>query len=160
MIEIFKKSFELIDSEVFLNNANALYSMDFKIVTEAKKAIEYAQNQQLDNADDWAELEEKEDAKLLSFLYEANIKDYELFVFWQKNCKAVLQEKIPSDLKYAIDEIIHDLYCIGINNHFAKGAQSFYSTLESVYRLGGWPCGWEGTYPEGSLVVYAKNPLG
>lgn len=158
MIEIFKKSLELIEGKFFLNNTNAIYSTGCKILTEAKKAIEYAQSQQLDGADDWAELQEKEDAKLRSFLYEANVKDSELFIFWSKTCKVILRSKLQPELQYALDEIIHDLYCIGVNNYFAQGTHSFYATLESVYKLGGWPCGWVGTYPEGSLVVYARNP--
>lgn len=159
MIEIFESSLKLINSEIFLNNSNSIYLYDFKIVNDIQIAIEYAQSQQLSGAANWAELEEKEDAKLNSFLYSANYQDYDFFVFWSKQCKTLLISKIASELKYILDEIIHDLYCIGINNHFANAAHKFYSTLETVYKLGGWPCGWAGDYPEGTLVVYAKNPL-
>ncbi|HXI24275.1 MAG TPA: hypothetical protein VNG71_10475 [Pyrinomonadaceae bacterium] len=30
----------------------------------------------------------------------------------------------------------------------------FYPRLMDWYRKGHWPCGWDGTYPEGRLIVY------
>ncbi len=29
--------------------------------------------------------------------------------------------------------------------------------IEDAYFKGGWPCGWEGKYPEGKLVVFKLN---
>jgi hypothetical protein len=40
-------------------------------------------------------------------------------------------------------------YQIAIGN-----GDGFYTTLMDWYRQGHWPCGWEGTFPKGTLVVY------
>jgi hypothetical protein len=33
-------------------------------------------------------------------------------------------------------------------------ADGFYLTLMHWYRMGHWPCGWQGAYPAGRLIVY------
>ena len=62
-------------------------------------------------------------------------------------------KKTETALHDLLDAISHDMYCIGINHHFANGTQHFYALLESAYQLGGWPNGWIEDYPEGNLVV-------
>ena len=33
----------------------------------------------------------------------------------------------------------------------------FINNLLQVYLAGGWPCGWEGEYPKGRLVVFSNE---
>ncbi len=36
----------------------------------------------------------------------------------------------------------------------ATDSPDFFTNLIEWYRLGHWPCGWEGEYPKGKLIVY------
>ncbi len=44
-------------------------------------------------------------------------------------------------------EFIHCRLVMGKSNEF-------YETLFKIYQSGGYPCGWEGNYPDGRLIVY------
>jgi hypothetical protein len=57
-----------------------------------------------------------------------------------------------------LNEVAADLRSI-ITNHAVFGASdSFFERLWRIYRQGGWPCGWDGSYPGGNLVVW-EPPL-
>lgn len=63
-----------------------------------------------------------------------------------------LDEKIPTLMDSLFDDfqfIIFNDYC-GINNQF-------FNNLLQVYLAGGWPCGWEGQYPKGKLVIFSNE---
>ncbi len=48
---------------------------------------------------------------------------------------------------------IFDCY---LNNKYKKN-HPFWNMIEDAYFKGDWPCGWEGKYPEGKLVVFKLN---
>lgn len=40
-------------------------------------------------------------------------------------------------------------------NRLVNGkTDNFYEKIFEVYKQGGWPCGWKGTYPIGEIIVY------
>lgn len=43
--------------------------------------------------------------------------------------------------------------CLLARGIMGKG-NSFFEDILEAYLLGGWPCGWEGIYPNGKLIVY------
>ncbi|PFI73957.1 hypothetical protein COK13_29330 [Bacillus cereus] len=43
-------------------------------------------------------------------------------------------------------------------NRLVNGkVDNFYERIFEVYKLGVWPCGWEGEYPEGRIIVYSPD---
>jgi NTP pyrophosphatase (non-canonical NTP hydrolase) len=53
-----------------------------------------------------------------------------------------------------LDDIVGDLFNCAYARAVIGGADEFWEQLFSTYRIGGWPCGWEGEYPSGRLVAY------
>jgi len=53
-------------------------------------------------------------------------------------------------------DIDADLFNCYLNNKYKKN-HPFWNMIEDAYFKGGWPCGWEGKYPEGKLVVFKLN---
>ena len=58
--------------------------------------------------------------------------------------------------KYEIEEIGGDFGTILHERSVYGGRPRFYNRLYAIYRAGGYPCGWEGRYPEGRMVVYYR----
>ncbi|MFV5516523.1 hypothetical protein [Acinetobacter gerneri] len=63
-----------------------------------------------------------------------------------------LNEKIP----YLLDSIYSDFTKI-VFNDYTKLNNQFFNNLLQVYLAGGWPCGWEGQYPKGKLVIFSNE---
>ena len=49
-----------------------------------------------------------------------------------------------------------DLFNCYLNNKYKKN-HPIWNMIEDAYFKGFWPCGWEGKYPEGKLVVFKLN---
>jgi len=64
-----------------------------------------------------------------------------------------LEEGLKDSLFSDIDA---DLFNCYLNNKYKKN-HPFWNMIEDAYFKGGWPCGWEGKYPEGKLVVFKLN---
>lgn len=56
-----------------------------------------------------------------------------------------------------MDEVASDFYRCAYKRAVLGGEPHFFETLYECYRAGGWPCGWKGNYPVGTLVVYSSN---
>ena len=69
-----------------------------------------------------------------------------------------ISKSLPARFRDIADEIGADFRACIINRATEETPSGFYETLLDVYFAGCWPCGWEGPYPEGSLIVY--NPHG
>jgi hypothetical protein len=65
-----------------------------------------------------------------------------------------LRRVLPKEFHEIMDEIIGDLYSCAFARAVDGKGSSFFEKLLKVYRDGGWPCGWEGAYPDGRLIVY------
>ena len=58
-------------------------------------------------------------------------------------------------LYYLFNLILQSANCY-LNNKYKKN-HPFWNMIEDAYFKGLWPCGWEGKYPEGKLVVFKLN---
>lgn len=52
------------------------------------------------------------------------------------------------------DDIGADFQNIVLSQTVGAGATGLFPAMLHAYRQGGWPCGWEGTYPQGRLRVF------
>ncbi len=81
-------------------------------------------------------------------------QQYDLETVW-----ADLRESNSLILKLSTDEdsdIDADLFNCYLNNKYKKN-HPIWNMIEDAYFKGVWPCGWEGKYPEGKLVVFKLN---
>jgi hypothetical protein len=69
-------------------------------------------------------------------------------------------EAANEKLEYTIPFIWDDIsavirYCLANRNSLHP--RPFFDMVEQAYLDGGWPCGWQGKYPEGKLVVFTSH---
>ena len=64
-----------------------------------------------------------------------------------------LEEGLKDSLFSDIDA---DLFNCYLNNKYKKN-YPIWNMIEDAYFNGFWPCGWEGNYPDGKLVVFKLN---
>ena len=84
--------------------------------------------------------------------------DMGIFKFLERklDSKNAIYEDILEDIPYLLDSIFGDFSKI-IFNDYLKLNNVFFENILQVYLAGGWPCGWEGEYPEGRLVVFSNE---
>ena len=61
---------------------------------------------------------------------------------------------IPFDYIDINEEVEGDLTMCALNRLVNGKTDNFYEKIFEVYKAGGWPCGWKGTYPNGEVIVY------
>jgi len=65
----------------------------------------------------------------------------------------IVETSLPEQYAEASEEIASDLIaCVSARVHFES--HRFFDLMRGAYQLGGWPCGWVGTYPDGKMVVF------
>jgi len=103
----------------------------WKIIQDISVAQRYAY-QQYDLETVWADLRESNSLILkLSTDEDDN--------FWDEYAVPAIEKKLNS-------------------LHLEEGLKdSLFNMIEDAYFKGFWPCGWEGKYPEGKLVVFKLN---
>lgn len=106
-----------------------------------------------DNEYTWSDIREREIA-------EANSRGYYLPKQVQDALEAnlttltrLIQPQLDEKYIELFDDIVGDLYNCALNRA-VHGASGFYEEVFRAYRSGGWPCGWDGNYPDGRLAVY------
>jgi hypothetical protein len=52
------------------------------------------------------------------------------------------------------EEVEGDLTMCALNRLVNGKTDNFYEKIFEIYKQGGWPCGWKGTYPIGEIIVY------
>jgi hypothetical protein len=65
-----------------------------------------------------------------------------------------LEKTLPPRFREIADDVGADFRGSVFNRVAGSTPSPFYERLFQVYAAGCWPCGWEGAYPEGSLLVY------
>lgn len=72
----------------------------------------------------------------------------------------LLRAKMPAIYGELLDDVAADLQHCAMNRAlYGLVPNSFWERIWRVYASGAWPCGWEGEYPQGRMVIY-QPPLG
>ena len=126
----------------------------WKIIQDISVAQRYAY-QQYDLETVWADLRESNSLILkLSTDEDDN--------FWDEYAVPAIEKKLNSlhleeGLKDSLfSDIDADLFNCYLNNKYKKN-HLIWNMIEDAYFKGFWPCGWEGKYPDGKLVVFKLN---
>ena len=53
-----------------------------------------------------------------------------------------------------LDDVISDLQSCAYSRLVFGLENQFFESLFAIYRDGGWPCGWNGSYPKGVIVAF------
>lgn len=132
------------------------------IIEDPKTAFKYASDESFDNFDGWETVTDSDPVFPDSFEWSSwvnhNLKKNNYFDFeskdfsgadakWTQGEVCLLQELMSRDMR-----IILNCYS---NEFFPE----IWKDILSVYLNNGFPCGWDGRYPEGKLVVFSNFPV-
>lgn len=108
----------------------------------------------------WTDIRENEMAEVRGVRYQIDgFDEYrdslrDLLQVFTRYVKRRLQHKYSA----VLDDVVADLYNCAFTRAVYGVREDFFERLFVVYRAGGWPCGWDGEYPDGRLVVYIPTP--
>jgi hypothetical protein len=82
----------------------------------------------------------------------------EIYQYLDKSLNYQLSEKngISKDITYLKDAIFGD-FSFFIFKDFNNYENNLLDQMLQAYLAGGWPCGWEGEYPDGRLVIFSNE---
>lgn len=132
---------------------------DIEMIHDFDKAQELAWSQDLDVTQIvWDDMKSDESAKLLEGTYNPNMESKKdmLYEVFSDNYN-YYQEFISIDHINILEEVERDLEMCALNRLVNGKVDNFYEKVFKVYKMGGWPCGWKGEYPEGKMIVYLPN---
>ena len=130
------------------------------VITDLEEAKEYAWYRPIgdDEGPNWTSLREEEIAPFHAVPYERpELKPaYDAVRALTNPFHEQIRPKLPPQL---IDDVAGDLKHCAMNRALhGLVPDSFWERVWQVYRQGAWPCGWEGDYPAGRMVIYQPPP--
>jgi hypothetical protein len=69
----------------------------------------------------------------------------------------LVQRRLPKEYREVTGEVCNDMYNCFIKRAIRGRKPDLFEDIFDAYRAGYWPCGWEGEYPSGRLVVFGRN---
>lgn len=141
-------------------NSSFKCNNDYKIITDADVGIDYTTNDSFDDFDEWETVTDTPDVFPKNFIWNDRIK-YKLsknnyFGFENKKFNGAKEKWIYGEACILIELMRRDigiiLQCYA-NDFFPK----IWSNILEVYLDGGFPCGWDGHWPDGRLVVFSNE---
>lgn len=66
----------------------------------------------------------------------------------------VLKRRLNEDYRELVDDVVGDLFNCAFNRAVNGTGDLFFERMFLIYRSGGWPCGWQGHYPDGKFLAY------
>ncbi|OBY76078.1 hypothetical protein [Acinetobacter gyllenbergii] len=133
---------------------------DYKIIHDANLGIDYATNDSFDDFDEWETVTDSMNIFPESFEWSDRIK-YKLkknnfFGFEAQQFNGAKEKWMCGEACLIVELMKRDIGIIFqcyANDHFPN----IWKEILSVYLNGGFPCGWDGHYPEGRLVVFSNE---
>lgn len=127
------------------------------VIEDLSDALDFATGQCLDGKEDWTDLRENQSAEVLGQAYKidggSELLDV-IFKHWESFEYSLPDRFITSG---ANNEIEADFLFIAKSEKIKSISSSFFAMLLDFYKAGYWPCGWEGDYPNGKLLVHKIN---
>ncbi|WP_152601974.1 hypothetical protein [Burkholderia paludis] len=123
-----------------------------KIIFDASLAAEYSTDDSGDKFSDWQgilesitpawpDMSRSIESKILSVLDQIHGKNY----------SGVSEYPLIQNMEGDVSRLLH-CYAYG-------EVHPLWRQIEQIYLDGGIPCGWEGNYPNGELVVFSNHPI-
>lgn len=122
------------------------------VVYDFDEARDFAYRRYLTDADDalnWTDLREREAGQVDA--------GPEVEPLWE-TFLAAIPPRLQEPYDAVVDDIVADLFNVAASRAAFGPGDRLFDRVWDAYRRGGWPCGWEGDYPQGRLIVY-QPPL-
>jgi hypothetical protein len=140
-----------------LSPRTAIRGDNLLIIEDFEQAKDYAWHRFIsddENAPNWTDLRAEEVARLLGATYDdpslASVRA-SIRATGQRFADEIV---LPPVFEAAFEDITADLQHVALSRVVMKAPPGLFTQMWDVYRQGGWPCGWEGSYPDGRLVVF------
>ncbi|MCG2574849.1 hypothetical protein LVY74_14975 [Acinetobacter sp. ME22] len=105
----------------------------------------------------WVDIRENEASEILAERYKLDdfkVFDDELGLLID-HFYSVLRKKLSGEYVDLLDDIASDLYnCAYARAIHGIDEEGLFEKIFITYRAGYWPCGWEGIYPDGNMLIY------
>lgn len=108
----------------------------------------------------WTDVREEEMSLVKEKMY--TLKDYaeireSLLTNLKKFTMYLRRQLKRSPYEELLDDVIADFYNCTVNRAVYGMQDNFYNQIFQIYKNGGWPCGWNGNYPNGQLIAYSPE---
>jgi hypothetical protein len=71
-----------------------------------------------------------------------------------RSLNTLIRPRLGPEHRELLDDIAADLNNCAFSRAVLGDQNAFFENLFSIYKAGGWPCGWYGEYPQGRAMVY------
>ena len=147
-----KALFDFLNQPVFFDGPYRGGHEKVKLIFDASLAAEHSTDDSGEKFEDWQGLLESVtpawpdmprsvEKKILEMLDQMSGKDY----------SGLDEAPLIYNMQGDVSRLLH-CYAYG-------EVDSLWKSVEEAYLLGGIPCGWDGKYPEGRMVVYSNFPV-
>lgn len=153
--QLVEEVMDFIRYSKMFNNKN-INENNFKVVKDFNEAQNLAWSQDSSEVDTvWEYVKSKEAESIVEKVYDLDLVTqqdalYDFFSDHDNYSKYFL----PFDYIDINEEIEGDLTICALNRLVNGETNNFYEKIFEIYKNGGWPCGWKGTYPIGEIIVY------
>jgi hypothetical protein len=150
----------LLVGNIFLDSEEVVVETNFEAALDHAH-VQYlwdAEGNLRDDHDSWADVRETE----ISNVYEASFEREDRMELkprireLQKTASVLVEERLSERFSDIWEDVAADMELLVEARALVGGDNGFFETLFHWYRLGVWPCGWQGRYPVGKLRVF--NP--
>jgi hypothetical protein len=149
-----------VASNLRLTYNKNLLEQDYTINHDYDEAQELAWSQDLDEVDTvWEDVKSSESGEILGKLYEENVNYFEKTLREILNTSKNYPEEFLLDYIDIFEEVSGDLHQCALNRLVNGKADNFFERVFQVYKQGGWPCGWDGKYPGGRMIIYMPSEV-
>jgi len=144
-MKLFKKSDKLLTDVIIINDFEKAQYLAFEYE-------EYEMNNEKEYT--WESIKELEMSEVYGIAYQN--PDYKNFMEALDSIGELIEKNLHILKEYEIvwEEVYSDLRCCARTRAIQGKTNKFFEKIFEVYKAGGWPCGWDGNYPDGKLIVY------
>ena len=128
-------------------------SSDFVYITNLEEA-EYYYHEKfcIDDYAIWGDILDRKRGEILGVFFKCKKKNDSLTDLL--NAVSLNPNSLHIKYEELDDAITSDLYSIAMSRAINGKNHKLFELMFKAYKNGGWPCGWEGNWPDGKLVVY------
>jgi len=158
--ELVEEVIDFVKASIVLKPSSAFTPLPIEIINDLLEAQRMAWEATYGKDElSWTDVREREMSKVKATLYGIN-DFYEIRENLSQLIKSFtlyLRRTLDDKHKLFLDDIVADLYNCAVSRAVNGAVPCFYEQIFQAYQLGGFPCGWSGDYPVGTLVVYVPK---
>ncbi|GEL05969.1 cytoplasmic protein [Rummeliibacillus stabekisii] len=153
--QLVEEVMDFIANNKLFNNKN-FHVKNLEIINDFDEAQNRAWSQDSSEVDTvWEYVKSREAEDIVEKIYNFDLgsQQNDLYDFFSDNDN-YSNDFLPFDYIDINEEVEGDLTMCALNRLVNGKTDNFYEKIFEVYKQGGWPCGWKGTYPMGEIIVY------